>query len=87
MSPALITADLQTRLIAGCATANKIDSRALPEGIETGSLTPLKRRRTTSPYIGIVFAAHNDEDFGAMSLVAVRRPPRSNVNVDPLFSP
>jgi hypothetical protein len=37
MSPALITADLQTRLIAGCATANKIDSRALPEGIETAA--------------------------------------------------
>jgi len=38
-----------------------------------------------SPYIGIVFAAHNDEDFDAMSLVAARRPPRSNANVDPLF--
>jgi 3-hydroxypropanoate dehydrogenase len=32
-----------------------------------------------------VFAAHNDEDFDAMSLVAARRPPRSNANVDPLF--
>jgi len=29
---------LQTRLIAGCATANKIDSQALPEGIETAAL-------------------------------------------------
>jgi hypothetical protein len=38
MSRAMITADLQTRLIAGCATANKIDSQALPEGIETAAL-------------------------------------------------
>jgi hypothetical protein len=49
------------------------------------SLTSLKRLQTISPYIGIVFAAHHDEDFGAMSLVAALRPPRSNANVDPCF--
>jgi hypothetical protein len=38
MSRSMITADLQTRLIAGCATANKIDSQVLPEGIETAAL-------------------------------------------------
>src|ERR1700716_2245052 len=54
-------------------------------GDRNRSLTPLKRLRTTSPYIGIVFAAHNDEDFGAKSHVAARRPPRSNANVDLLF--
>jgi hypothetical protein len=30
MSQAMTTTDLQIRLIAGCATVNKIDSRTLP---------------------------------------------------------